>query len=134
MAEADDELELVTVVERSLREHRPDVDPAADLATAAVQRVIEDPGLHRVDTLADRVHLSVRQLQRLFSDHVGISPKRVIRRYRLREVSQRLDEGAAVNWGRLAAELGYADQAHLTRDFAAVFGEPPTRYAQRYPT
>jgi AraC-like DNA-binding protein len=134
MVDAHDELEMVTVVERFLREHRPEVDPAADLATVAVQRVIEDPGLTRVDTLAERVHLSVRQLQRLFSDHVGISPKRVIRRYRLHEVSRRLDQGAAVNWGGLAAELGYSDQAHLTRDFAAVFGEPPTWYARRYPT
>ena len=34
----------------------------------------------------------------------------------------------AVNWAPLAAELGYADQAHLTRDFTATIGVPPTRY------
>ena len=134
IADADDELAMVTVVEQFLREHRPDVDPAADLAVAVVQRVVEDPSLTRVDTLAARVHVSIRQLQRLFSDHVGVSPKCVIRRYRLHEVSRRLDTGSAVDWGRLAAELGYSDQAHLTRDFTAVFGEPPTRHAQRYPT
>lgn len=33
--------------------------------------------------------------------------------------------------GHLAV-LVYADQAHLTRDFRAMFGESPTRYAQRY--
>jgi AraC-like DNA-binding protein len=71
-------------------------------------------------------------LQRLFAEHVGVPPKWVIRRYRLREVTDRLDAGEPVDWGPLAAELGYADQAHLTRDFAAMFGEPPTRYAERY--
>jgi AraC-like DNA-binding protein len=29
----------------------------------------------------------------------------------------------------LAADLGYADQAHLTRDFTATIGISPTRYA-----
>jgi AraC-like DNA-binding protein len=125
--------EMVEVVERLLRAHQPRSDPAADLATAIVQHIAADPGLTRVDTLADRVDLSVRQLQRLFVEHVGISPKRVIRRYRLHEVTRRLDDGLAIDWAGLAAELGYSDQAHLTRDFAAIFGEPPTRYAERYP-
>ena len=133
MTDAHDEIAMVTVVEEFLRAHRPDADPAGGLAAATVERIAADPGLTRVDTLAERVHLSIRQLQRLFSEHVGISPKRVIRRYRLDEVSHRLNKGLTVNWGALAAELGYSDQAHLTRDFAAVFGEPPTRYAERYP-
>jgi AraC-like DNA-binding protein len=72
-------------------------------------------------------------LQRLFAEHVGVGPKWVIRHYRLNEVKRRMAAGTAVDWAGLAAELGYADQAHLTRDFAAMVGEPPTRYAQRYP-
>nr|AHE14701.1 AraC family transcriptional regulator [uncultured bacterium] len=133
MAEADDQNERVQVVERFLRTRQPAPDAAADLATAIVQCIATDPTLTRVDALADTVDLSIRQLQRLFAEHVGISPKHVIRRYRLHEVTRRLDDGPTVDWAALAAELGYADQAHLTRDFAAVFGEPPTRYADRYP-
>lgn len=41
--------------------------------------------------------------------------------------------GAHTRVDALAAELGYADQAHLTRDLTALVGESPTRYAQRYP-
>jgi AraC-like DNA-binding protein len=133
MTEAEDEIEMVSVVERFLLTRRPDPDPTCDLAVATVEHIAADPGLNRVDAVADSVGLGVRHLQRLFSDHVGISPKRVIRRYRLHEVSRRLDQGLPVDWSGLAAELGYADQAHMTRDFAAVFGEPPTRYANRYP-
>jgi AraC-like DNA-binding protein len=44
------------------------------------------------------------------------------------------DRRAAVDRARLAAELGYADQAQFTRDFTAMVGESPTRYAERYPT
>jgi AraC-like DNA-binding protein len=50
----------------------------------------------------------------------------------LHEVTERLAAGCTVDWARLAAELGYADQAHLSRDFTALVGEPPTRYAERY--
>jgi AraC-like DNA-binding protein len=38
------------------------------------------------------------------------------------------DGGEAVDWAALAADLGYADQAHLTRDFTATVGVPPSRY------
>jgi AraC-like DNA-binding protein len=47
-------------------------------------------------------------------------------------VTRRLADGSTVHWGQLAAELGYADQAHLTRDFTAMFGESPGHYARRY--
>lgn len=56
----------------------------------------------------------------------------MIRRYRLHEVTERLAAGSAVRWAELAAELGYADQSHLSRDFTALFGEPPGWYARRY--
>jgi AraC-like DNA-binding protein len=56
----------------------------------------------------------------------------VIRRYRLREVTERMAAGGEIGWAALAADLGYADQAHFIRDFKDMFGEPPTWYAQRY--
>jgi AraC-like DNA-binding protein len=123
---------LVATVEAFLRERVPAVDPSAETAAGIVDRIATTPGLMRVDAVAAESGLRVRRLQRLFAEHVGVPPKWVIRRYRLREVTERLASGGAVDWARLAADLGYADQAHLSRDFAALVGEPPTRYAERY--
>jgi AraC-like DNA-binding protein len=120
-------------VEAFLGGHLPPDDPAATRAGDVVDRIVAEPDLTRVDELAPRVGLTVRRLQRLFAEHVGVPPKWVIRRYRLNEVTQRLAAGATLDWARLATELGYADQAHLTRDFTEMVGEPPTRYAERYP-
>jgi AraC-like DNA-binding protein len=89
------------------------------------------PPLFRVDELARELDLSVRQLQRLFAEYVGASPKWVLRRARLHEAAARADEGADIDWAALAADLGYADQSHLTRDFTAAVGAPPSRYASR---
>ncbi|WP_258726994.1 AraC family transcriptional regulator [Cellulomonas sp. NS3] len=115
-----------------LRSVLPPPDPRSALAADAVAAVATDPGLVTVRDLAAHLSLSTRHLQRLFAEHVGAGPKWVIRLHRLREVTVRLDAGAEVRWAALAGELGYADQAHLTRDFRAMFGESPTRYAQRY--
>ena len=75
----------------------------------------------------------VRALQRMFVEYVGVGPKWCIRRFRIAEATSRLAAGVAVDWAALAVELGYADQAHFSRDFTAILGEPPTKYAQRYP-
>jgi len=94
-----------------------------------VQRITGDPRLRRVATLAEDFGTSERQLQRLFAEYVGVSPKWVMRRARLHEAALRADTGGDVDWAALARDLGYADQAHLTRDFTATIGEPPARYA-----
>ncbi|RBO89338.1 AraC family transcriptional regulator [Nocardia puris] len=135
----------VDAVERFLLEHLkgmrpdtraetsvPDTDPQADLAYRVVTAIADDTGVTRIDEIARRFGLSVRGVQRLFADYVGIGPKWVVRRYRLHEITERLAEDADIDWAALAAALGYADQAHLSRDFRKIFGEPPTHYAQRY--
>jgi AraC-like DNA-binding protein len=116
-----------------LRAHLPEPDPTAQTAADLVERIATTPGLTRVDALAAEAGLSMRRLQRLFAEYVGVGPKWVIRRYRLHEITARLAaDGQVVDWSVLAADLGYADQAHLTRDFTQLVGEPPTRYAERY--
>jgi AraC-like DNA-binding protein len=107
----------------------PDRDPAAEEAAALVTLIIGDPALRRVDQLAQACGLTPRSLQRLFSDYIGVSPKWVMRRVRLHEAAQRSDSGDPVDWAQLAADLGYADQAHLTRDFTATLGVSPARYS-----
>jgi AraC-like DNA-binding protein len=119
-------------VDAFLLAHRPGPDPVMETAAALVDLIAATPGLTRVDSLAAGAGLSMRRLQRLFADYVGVAPKWVIRRYRLHEITDRLAAGVTVDWAGLAADLGYADQAHLTRDFTKLVGEPPTAYAERY--
>jgi AraC-like DNA-binding protein len=119
-------------VDAWLRAARPAVDPVAMWAGEVVGRVAAEPAITRVDRLAEECGCTVRRLQRVFAEYVGIGPKWVIRRYRLHEVTEHMAAGRRTDWAAVAADLGYADQAHLVRDFTAMFGEPPTRYAARY--
>jgi AraC-like DNA-binding protein len=96
---------------------------------ALVSHITDDPRLRRVDQLSASSGMTPRTLQRLFADYVGVSPKWVMRRARLHEAAERADSGEPVDWALLASDLGYADQAHLTRDFTVTIGVPPSRYA-----
>ncbi len=126
---APDELGMVAAAEDLLGSVLPERDPVAEQVAAMVDRITGDPSLRRVDQLAAVLHVPVRRLQRLFADYVGVSPKWVMRRARLHEAAERADSGVRVDWAELAHDLGYADQAHLTRDFTATIGVPPARYA-----
>lgn len=120
--------ETRAVVDRFLARRLPAPPQPGEATSALVEHIAAEPALVRVEALASAEGVSVRQLQRRFADHVGVSPKAVIRRYRLYEAAERVRHGAAVEWAALAAELGYSDQAHLTRDFAAAIGLPPEQY------
>jgi AraC-like DNA-binding protein len=120
---------MVAAAEGLLRGSCPVPDPVAEQVARMVERIGADPALRRVGALAEVFRLPERRLQRLFAEYVGVSPKWVMRRARLLEVARRADAGDVVDWAALALDLGYADQAHLTRDFTATLGVPPARYA-----
>ncbi|WP_182881856.1 helix-turn-helix domain-containing protein [Microbispora sp. H10949] len=118
----------IALVEAFLLSLEPDQDPLSEEVAALTAMVENDVSVTRVDELAARSGRSVRSLQRLFRDYVGIGPKWVIRRFRLHEAAERVYQG--LDLATLAAELGYTDQAHLTRDFTAAVGIPPAAYAR----
>jgi AraC-like DNA-binding protein len=125
-AEADDPF---AVMEEFLRARLPAADPNLDVLAEIVATMLEDPAVVRVDDLAARHAMSPRSLQRLFRRYVGVSPKWVLRRYRLHEAAERIAEGRDGDWAATALELGYFDQAHFIRDFKALIGASPAQYA-----
>lgn len=99
-----------------------------------VARLAErDRSVRRVEQLAEAAGVSVRTLQRLFDHHVGASPSFVIRRWRIIDAVEEAKLAVERSedwrgWAAVAADLGYADQAHLTRDFRDHLGMSPTDY------
>lgn len=109
----------------------PAPDPTAARLAEAVETVAATPTITRVGQVADLAGSSVRSLQRDFAEYVGASPKWVIQRCRLQDVAARAAGTEPVDWAALALELGFADQAHLTRVFTAAVGVPPATYARQ---
>jgi AraC-like DNA-binding protein len=105
--------------------------PTAELRKVSeiMQSVVDDRSITRVEMLVERFDLGLRQLQRVFRDYVGASPKCVIQRYRLIEAAERLrSHDDSLDFAALAFDLGYADQPHFTRDFKNLVGMTPADY------
>jgi AraC-like DNA-binding protein len=101
------------------------------LVRTAVLAIVASRGEAPLGELASAVALSPRQLQRRFSDAVGLSPKQFARVRRLRSALQHLVSDSPMGWSAVAADLGFADQAHLIREFVALAGATPVEVAQR---
>ncbi|GGR63493.1 AraC-like DNA-binding protein [Nocardioides luteus] len=121
--------EMVAAMESYLLEVGLPADPVADEVRGWVALAEVDRSITRAEQLADQVGLSLRSLQRLFSEYVGIGPKWVVQRFRVLEVAARAHSGE-VDWAQVAAELDFSDQAHLVRTFRDVVGAPPATYAR----
>jgi len=77
------------------------------------------------ETVAAAAGISRRQLERRFSNLVGLTPKHFQRMRRFQRVFQAL-EGDARGWADAAISCGYYDQAHLIRDFKEFSGDTPS--------
>jgi AraC-like DNA-binding protein len=128
---ADDDAGMIAAVRAFLVPRLPQADPKVDLLQDILALASGDPLLIKVEQLAARTGLGLRALQQLFRDYVGVSPKWVIRRYRLHEAADRLASGDALDLAQLAQSLGYYDQAHFTRDFGKLVGQSPQSYRKR---
>jgi AraC-like DNA-binding protein len=99
-------------------------DPPAWLSEASseAQRRFGDIG---VLALARHVGVSERTLHRGFLDWIGGAPKPFLRAVRVREAASRVQGPRPL--AEIAAELGFADQAHLSREMRELWGTTPAR-------
>jgi AraC-like DNA-binding protein len=85
-----------------------------------------------VRDVAGEVGWSERHLERRFRAEFGVGPKALGRMARFDRVRRRLagraTAGVPLGLAELAVDGGYADQAHLTREFGALAGCSPTRW------
>lgn len=104
--------------------------PAPSAATSfAWDRLARSGGRARVDAIAADLGISRTLLSTRFRAEMGVPPKTVARLFRFARARRlALDR---VSWAAIAADAGYADQAHLVREFVALAGEPPTAWARR---
>ena len=122
--------QLISAVEAFLLARWPREDPQVELVGRIVAALLHDREIARVEDVARGFDIRPRTLQRLFARYVGVSPRWVLRRYRLHEAAAALAQQQDRPWADVAAELGYFDQSHFIRDFTGAIGMTPVAYAQ----
>ncbi len=90
-------------------------------------------GLVRVDELCAGAGLSVRQVDRLFREHLGVPPKTFARIARFQNAITRLKGDPGCTLAEVAAQCGYYDQSHLVHDFRRFAGAAPKHKRGYFP-
>ncbi|MFB7615650.1 helix-turn-helix domain-containing protein [Kitasatospora sp. NPDC056181] len=97
-----------------------------DLVAAAREAITEgDPASDTLFSLAELLGVSPYRLSRAFPRELGVSVTRYRHRVRIGRALDRLEVGEQ-SLSTLAADLGYADQAHMTRTMRQYLGHTPT--------
>ena len=100
------------------------LDRQGDPLVAAAARKV---GQQDVGAVARELGVSERQLRRRFHAAAGYGPKTLARILRFRRFVDAIDGGRA-DLAALAFDLGYSDQAHLTRETTRLAGLPPAAF------
>lgn len=93
---------------------------------AAVERIGASLGRVRIDALARTAHMSMRGFQSHFRRDVGLPPKEFARLTRLQSLLRALDSDSS-RIADIAADAGFSDQPHATREVRRVTGSTPAR-------
>ncbi|WP_316804116.1 helix-turn-helix domain-containing protein [Pedobacter nototheniae] len=88
-------------------------------------------GTIAVSQVAAAAHATVRTLERKFKQSSGYTVKDVAGLMRFEQVRNRLWHYPDTNLAGLAHELGYSDQAHLSKEFKRYSGTTPAAFARK---
>lgn len=87
-------------------------------------------GAVSIGALAADIGISRKHLASLSARHLGVVPKTLARMVRFRRACA-VATGGPADWADIAASCGFADQAHLVREFRALAGATPTEWLRR---
>ena len=101
--------------------------PGLDRCERAVAILEQDP-VRPIAQVAAEVGVSHGHLDREFTRIVGLGPRRLARLLRVERLLESIDVTADIPWATLAADLAWADQSHMIRDFKRHTGSSPSQY------
>jgi AraC-like DNA-binding protein len=120
------------LLEEAVIRRLPGIDAPDPLILGAIRQLGRPAS--RVGALSDSLFVSERHLRRIFREAIGYGPKTLDRVLRFRRF---ISLGAAIARGEeqlagVAAQLGYSDQAHLSREIASLSGLSPRRLVETW--
>lgn len=102
------------------------------IAAAGIQHTLRPMyaanGWVQVAQLTEQLHITERQLERMFREQVGLSPKQFLRTIRFRSLLKAMQQQPHATLTQLAYDAGYYDQPHFNREFRMLAGITPKQY------
>lgn len=113
------EEQLQNIAERHLAEN--------NVIETIIDLIFKSNGVLSMTEIQKEVFITERQLQRLFQNYIGLSPKFYNRIIRFNQIFPLLQQGK-FSWLDITHRSGYFDQSHFIRDFKSFTGEDPSKY------
>lgn len=92
------------------------------------QALYDQLGRAKISVVAGNECISRRQLERRFKAVIGVTPKALSRKLRFQQVRDQLSLYPQTDLSSLAQDFGYADQAHLNREFKTFSNRTPGQF------
>lgn len=115
----------IAVIEDFLIQQFSKIDKRNNYFSESMLRLRTQNSTYSSTNLIDSFYRSERQIQRMFKEYLGINPKSYQRIMRFRNTWENLLQNTHPDWAQMAYTMGYADQAHLIRDFKSHAGITP---------
>ena len=96
----------------------------------AVAEMSERPDEVNIARMNDRIGYSQKHFTEMFRKSVGVNPKSYLKIMRFQKAVRTIDGSIDIDWGRIAHECGFYDQAHFINDFKHFSGFTPEQYAK----
>jgi transcriptional regulator GlxA family with amidase domain len=93
----------------------------------ALSLIVTSRGTLPIESIARKIGVTRRHLERRFRNEVGLRAKHLARIVRVHTALRFIDDRSPMSGAEIAAVCGYSDQAHLIREFKALTGTTPAR-------
>ncbi|MGD9630955.1 MAG: helix-turn-helix domain-containing protein [Pyrinomonadaceae bacterium] len=129
LAEREVDRRFSIVEDHLLRSFRSKLDLNPCVAFA-VSEMIERPDLLNIRRMNEKIGYSQKHFTELFRRSVGVTPKAYLKIMRFQKAVRTIDASAEIDWGTIAGDCGFYDQAHFIHDFKHFSGFTPEQYSK----
>ena len=98
-----------------------------DKRASAAHYLISTERVYKVDDISSKLNITSTTLRTIFNQHIGISPKDLIKIHRIKEALD-CQLTCEESLTQMAYHLKYFDQAHFSKDFKDATGISPKQY------
>jgi AraC-like DNA-binding protein len=129
LAEKDVGLRFVMVEEFLLRKFRStlEINPCVSFA---IGEMIERPDALSIRRMNEQIGYSQKHFTEMFRKQIGVTPKAYLKIMRFQKAVRTIDAAVDIDWGTIAGDCGFYDQAHFIHDFKHFSGFTPEQYSK----
>lgn len=96
----------------------------------AVTEMIDRPDVINIARMNSKIGYSQKHFTEMFRKQVGVTPKSYLKIMRFQKAVRTIDAAKDIDWGSIAFDCGFYDQAHFINDFKHFSGFTPEQYSK----